>query len=148
MRTPPASERSAYVAMSVTSADAIYYGNYIYRITPDADAGDDTATFDVEAALGHIDENSAQYGLGLRQKSTAHRLRTFHATRGQHISRRIPSEWIQSVDVYEYDIATATSRFVMRLFNPDIAHLRTAAAARGFRRRWSPRWEESRRRSS
>lgn len=129
----PASQRTAYVATTLSSADAMYYGDYIYRITPDANAGEDTATFDAPAALAHIDENPDQYRLPLRQQATAHRLRTFHSTQGQHIARRIPPEWIQSADVYEYDMATASSRFVMRVFNPDYR----APANSGSRTRFS-----------
>ena len=118
-------QRSAYVATTAIAADARPYGAnvfapraYVYRIVPDADAPDDLATFDARAGLHEVAGPHNHYGLDFRVLTTIWRLTQFHATHGQYIAERVPSEWIHSVDIYERDPNTGELLYLRNELNP------------------------------
>ena len=95
--------RSAFVSMTSRADDATWYGTYVYRITPDSTAIGATATYDAVASLRHMSTFWQHHRLNILQRSTIDSALRLPATDGQHVAERIPREWIQSVDIYEYD---------------------------------------------
>lgn len=115
--SPPA-ERSAYVSLYEHYDVAEQYGDFVYRIVPDADALDHEAAFEATTGLRDLQDNADTYMLDLRQRSTAMSLQSFHATAGTYIAMNIPAHWIQSADEYHYDPSTMTSTLVRSVLNP------------------------------
>lgn len=113
----PTELRSAYVALSEHVDDTVAYGTNVYHVTPDLMAPDSTATFDVVSSLRFLSAHREMYALTLNQTSAIERLATFSGNHGQHMSRRIPPEWILAADIYEWDDAAGRPRLVRTEWN-------------------------------
>ena len=119
--TVPSTQRSAYVALTDNVNDALLHDDYVYIITPDATAADGTATFDAEAGLRHLSTQWQVAGLNLRQQSAIDTLAVHEVTHGQHLSRRIPPEWIWRVAIYRRNAVTGAPELVRTEGNPNYA---------------------------
>ena len=113
-----AARRSAYVGLTEDYSAAQHYGDYVYRIVPDAAALDHEAVHHVVSGLRDLRDNADAYMLDLRQRSTASSLQDFHASVSTYMAMNIPGHWIQSVDQYRYDPDTGTSILVRSVNNP------------------------------
>ena len=129
----PASQRSAYVALTDVYENALRYGRYVYRIAPDADAMDHGVAVDAMAGLRDLHDNSAAYGLSLMQRWWAFRAQSFRPTQGSYVAMDIPGWLIESAEEYEFDPQTQTHSLVRTVDNP----LFRAPARTGTRTRFS-----------
>lgn len=128
-----ASQRSAYVALTASHDNAMWFGRYVYRVVPDADAMDHGMAVDATAGLRDLYDNGAPYGLDLRQRTIARRLQSFWATAEQYIAMDIPGWQIRSAEEYRIDPATRIRTLVRRVDNPAFR----APARTGTRTRFS-----------
>ena len=119
--------------MHEREVDARFYGRFVYRIVPDADAQDGNAVVAAVSGLRDMEANADAYGLDLRQRSTITTLLQFFATPGQHITMHAPNHWIESVDEYTFDPVTGNRVLVRSVTNP----MFQAPARRGTRTRFT-----------